>query len=521
MDAPNPPEDLKARLSALSDRLAPLLTGDVAFRTIQQRLDAALGRRSIPVLPEIPDPKISDEGARHIVRELGRQENEYGFEGMATPADVPELPPIQDSERVLYQAERDAPILVGLCRHRPPIGEPLLDEYIRIQSSNSYVEYRTEAIYRVLSEVVKHPVQEWVRDRLPAIMSGVLAVNTVVFDEGVPLTVLALRAARNDAEGIAAFNAAWATADEGINKLGEERGRGDTLGHHRRRYAALAECLATLPLGIDPATGRVAQGGDQGPAKREAIRKLLTIAVRMPRGYAGYMAPTWETLAETARICRVEGEAVPWSTETWRDVLLRNAQASAHNIRDYRFCLRTTARINALRIRWWRPEGFDVRNSAARLAADPAAPEFSALHRIDEKYQWREIRRPDEALPSYITGARDFEALAGAYGRPAQAFADLNREPEPPVSDVDGIFELIRVPDNKLPTYLAARFSAEALVAPGLTARARARVLQQLAPVAIENPTALDTVLRRLLLASHTLIDDTTLDALAGVTTRQ
>ena len=50
---------------------------------------------------------------------------------------------------------------------------------------------------------------------------------------------------------------------------------------------------------------------------------------------------------------------------------------------------------------------------------------------------------------------------------------------------------------------LAARFASAVLIAPGLTDERRSALIQQLAPLAITNRTALDTVLARLLLSAR------------------
>ena len=83
---------------------------------------------------------------------------------------------------------------MSLAYHEPAIGDPLFDEYLSIQGSNSYIEYRLETLRRVLEAVVAHPSQLWVRGRLALLMSGALSLVTSYFDEGVALARVDLAA---------------------------------------------------------------------------------------------------------------------------------------------------------------------------------------------------------------------------------------------------------------------------------------------------------------------------------------
>ena len=74
----------------------------------------------------------------------------------------------------------------------------------------------------------------------------------------------------------------------------------------------------------------------------------------------------------------------------------------------------------------------------------------------------------------------------------------------------------INVPDPELRPLLAARLAAEALAAPNLAAHERSALIRSLVPVAITAPTALDTVLSRLLLAEKPA-EPSTLDTLAAL----
>ena len=107
------------------------------------------------------------------------------------------------------------------------------------------------------------------------------------------------------------------------------------------------------------------------------------------------MAPARLTLAETARVCGIEHEPF-YGQATWLERALGDARASAHNIQDTAFCVRTTARVNAMRFRWWQPGGVNnLHKLVVEFAENPAAEPYAALHVIGEAYRfatWRTTR---------------------------------------------------------------------------------------------------------------------------------
>jgi hypothetical protein len=62
---------------------------------------------------------------------------------------------------------------------------------------------------------------------------------------------------------------------------------------------------------------------------------------------------------------------------------------------------------------------------------------------------------------------------------------------------------LVRIPDPEFAAYMAARLAAEILVQIPADNRSRVQLIGMLVPVAERNPTMLDVVLARLLLAAH------------------
>jgi hypothetical protein len=74
----------------------------------------------------------------------------------------------------------------------------------------------------------------------------------------------------------------------------------------------------------------------------------------------------------------------------------------------------------------------------------------------------------------------------------------------------------VNIPDPGLSPLLAARFAARALADRSLTDDERKRAIRTLVPAAAANPTALDVVLARLLLAER-LPDLPMLDAISDL----
>ena len=109
--------------------------------------------------------------------------------------------------------------------------------------------------------------------------------------------------------------------------------------------------------------------------------------------------------------------------------------------------------------------------------------------------------------------ADNLARLAELYHRPLADLLRLNHEHGWKAQTSLPKGTEVRIPDRGLAPLLAARFTAGVLVDTALDAVQRIEVIQSLVPVAAANPTALDTVLARLLLAARPS-DRTRLDAL-------
>ena len=221
---------------------------------------------------------------------------------------------------------------------------------------------------------------------------------------------------------------------------------------------------------------------------------LLDLACKLPKGFAGFRAFSALTLAEST-------EVVLPGDQPAIDAALESAQAASHRIQDYPFCLRATAIINAMRMNWWNPPmEFD---KVEAFLKEPLTEDFCAVHRVLEEFRERYSDAMFQSLPipESVLQARTLTEIADAYRRKPEALTGVNRWFEPEGQLNAG--ETVNIPEPELVPVLAARFASAVLIAPGLTDERRSALIQQLAPLAITNRTALDTVLARLLLSAR------------------
>jgi hypothetical protein len=370
------------------------------------------------------------------------------------------------------------PPMVALAVGDPHVGEHYLQEYLRLQSAYNYPTYRFGSLWALLRAVLQHPEQAWVKEKVRELAIAALGGASVEFQEGLPLTVLALRARAGEAGTVGHLQDLARQIWQEAEKYEPGQGQGDTWGRYKRLLATLAQVQAALSVdvGYTPAA-------------------LLQRAQWIRYGFAGYHAPACLALAEAIRICQ------PKEEQTWPEGMLESAQQAAHNIQEGTFCARITGRVNAMRAFWWPPTGLDVAQKSAALHTSPRSQEFASLHYVGHQYQGRGQRPQSWPLPHRVQEANTLVMLADAYQRALSEFLRLNRDWEPDQVIPSG--ERIYVPDPGLAPLLAARLAAEALVASRMSDSVRAALIQSLVPVAAANPTTLDTVLARLLLAAQ------------------
>jgi hypothetical protein len=391
-----------------------------------------------------------------------------------------------------YLAVRHAPLLVAFAAANPANGDVYLRRYIAIHSGYQYVQYRNRSLWIVLENVLLHPDPDWIRPILRELATAALAGSSLEFREMLPLTVLALQTASGkpgsrealDALRNQAIDQAAQVPDEpgnplNVNMLASWKFRStsaapapgdDSWGAHRRRLAAHAQILARLQNDM------------------QSANELLTGAVTLKRGFAGFQAPVYLMLAEAFLICN---NARPPFIEIVLDMALR----AAHNVQDASFCLRVTSRCNAMRALWWSAP-FDLRQAVSTLAENPRHEQFSARHIVLEPYAHRDSTCLP--IPLAVLHAASLESIAESYHRPLSELRRVN-----PGIDVHAPLEpgiSINIPDPGFATWIAARLSAEILVDQTLPDAQRVGLMQLLVPVATPNPTVLDLTLSRLLL---------------------
>jgi serine/threonine-protein kinase len=391
---------------------------------------------------------------------------------------------LRDRDAGGYLATLDGPPLVALAKEEPGVGEPLLERYLDVHRAYGYPQYRNGSLWELLAAVLLHPSQDWVREWLTRVDQVVLAApNRGEFLESLVIAVLALQADAGDSEAKeelarhrdAAVDQALALPPSPV------RGEGDAWGLHRRRLAGLAEAYSRFPLdGSNPAD-------------------LVAGALALGRGFAGITAPASLTLAETASV------AAPGDASSMIERALTAAEEAAHNIQDATFCARTTARVAAMRERWWsgpQPFADQVAQVIGRLARDQSSPEFSAVHVVGESYSHRDpVSRA--LMPERMLTAATLDDLAWVYQRPIEEFLRHNEGHGWAPGEHLPNGTRVNVPDPGFQPLIAARLSA-AVLSGGPPGPSRSALLRQLVPVTGADVTALATVIARLLLCSPT-----------------
>lgn len=454
-----------------------------------ERVDAVLaGRR--PTVPPPLDAAVTEREVEAILAQIGGLdlEGRSGYaEALSEPLAAPSHEAMVEAERggdeaPVFMSEIHSPRLVAHVLQRPALWTAATDpvqEYIDLHAANAYRLYRNGSLYGILRAVLAHTDDAWVRRTLQRLATAALAGGEPVFDEGVSVVLESWQAAGGDR---AALDARIAKAVTGISSLSPHRGYGDSWSHHRRRIAAILEAAAVV-------------------LHDSTISNLLPPLTppTIPDGYAGPSAPGWLTVAEALHLA-----GRPW--EQVRDALVR-ARSAAHNVQDATFCLKTTSRVNAMIDLWWEtpagaPKAINVRQVIPRFVVNPSAAEFAAKHIAGWRYPGRRDRRETHPLPDWATQIGSVELLVRAYQLPLSRVLELNSDL---ASSHAPLGPDTRLPDADFTPLLAARLAAAALADVTLAKDERTSLIQSLVPLATANPTALDTVLARLLSAAGPL----------------
>jgi hypothetical protein len=451
------------------------------------RLDADL--TGVPAaLPPLPPPPDLPFITAILDRIGGGGDNATGIEPLAVQ--MVEAIHMEADSVPAYLAEMDGPPLVSFAALDAAQNTRFLRDYIAIHAANHYLHYRNRSLWALIAPVLLHPDPTWTRAMLVELAQAALTDTRIDFREGLSLALQALRE-KAGSPGATPFRARVEEAKKEADAvLAAGPVEGDPWSHHLRRLAMMAEIHA-LAL-----------------SDRIAAADLFGRARALPFGFAGFRAPACMALAETASICLPESPAAVADS-------LDQAMRAAHNVQDYVLCARATSRVNATKLRWWKapPDRLTVAAITQRLLAAPGGPELAAVHVVGESYGCR-VEMPQRLhIPDWVRGASTLSDLARVYQRARTLLQQLNPEAGCPDDAPLPAGTLVDIPDPELAPLLATRLAAEALTSPALPARGRVELIQMLVPPAVANPTALDLVLTRLVLAALPC-DPTMLDRL-------
>lgn len=484
----------------------PLLDDDgIAATMLTDLHDRVLGsitQMDRPVTPTPPDGNTDSlEQAQQIIALMSVGGN---VEGLADAADAYGT----EEEGAVFGVEVEMPILVAAAAAHPGPGDELLDQYIELQGANPYSDYRNRSLAVLLEGVAKLPNPWQARRQTVHVVECALNPSPVQFCDFLELRVEGRKRQKGGSPGKRFLRLAtelesqaiathaggasnpYATSHQAVRPYhASSPSPNDLWSFLRRRMAAAAETLA----GLD--------------ASEEAAR-LLDRAMLIMEGFAGFRAPAFMTLAEANLIVRPE-------TPRARLDCVERALVAAHNIQDPSFCARSTAMVNAVRRRLdLRP---DITAEVEHFVSSPSARavNFGSQHAVGEPFSHRE--RHDHVPIDLVSGANKLEQLAlDVFHLPVAALEYAN--PGLSRSEQLALGSYVIVPDPAFTPLMATWLSADT-VAAELSNEEKARLIALLVPCALSNPTALDTLLARLVGVAPTVDVDDLSSALGLVAT--
>jgi hypothetical protein len=468
---------------ALRDRVAAMQPLSPRAARLIEFFDAWTGAGPSPARDPLP-PVLPPEVVQAIVDRMGGS-GAIAMAELLAAHNIPEVrnPSLRANEG--YLSQHDGPHLVGFAEAVGGPGDALLRQYIEIHTGYQYVQYRNRSLAFLLDAMSNHRDPWWVRGQSVQIATSALAGSRSDFQEALPLAVLAVRAG-SDPVATASLESRIQQAVAFAEALHSGR-QSDPLSRSKRWLAVLVEALDSL----------------RRPAECHALVGLSLGILRT--GFAGYSAPACLTLAEAIEIA--QDDPYPGALRDALDAAL----SAAHNVQDPLFCARITTRVHALRADWW-DTSFDLEATVDRFTSTPDAPEFCPTFRVRERYEHRspDSMQMDPELRDADTVARIERAFRRRPGELTPINPGVDRDTPLP----DGFS--VRLPDPGFATWLAARFAARASADRALAPVRRIAILRALVPLAAANPTALDTVLARLVFAEQPASSGV-LDRLAGL----
>lgn len=463
----------------LRQRIADPMINEYPLDLLAARLDAALAGQAEPELPALPLPPNPDEARELVLRLAGQPVDSEMLKDYAMKTGAGELlmPHTRD-----YASKVDGPPLVAFTLQYPKPGSDLFQQYINLHTSYDYAEYRRKSLWWLLHAVVRHPNPEWVLTYLPKICAAALVGRRLDYQQGVALTVMALRAAAGGQKATD-LQAEIDKARKELQQLQGSRRQGDTYGRRQRRLVAIAQAKALLLNDPDSAASLLAEALDTSEHNF---------------GLAGFQFATSLAINEAFLVCK------PEDTNQAQQAL-DYALVSAQNITDTSFCARSKARVNTIQHHWKSLTTNELIQAVDQLRDDPLSQRFSTLHLTGQDWKRDPGTKP---LDSWFSKPETLADLARAYNQSPEELERLNRPQGLTLkSSLDGILE-VYIPDPGFATFLASRFSAFVLCNPDLGWDMKIELLQKLVPIAAPNPTILDIVLSRLLIAHRPIIPD-------------
>lgn len=367
------------------------------------------------------------------------------------------------SEMPIYTAARDGSPLVAFAAQYPQPGNRYFEQYRELHAANQYRHYRDLALWILLEAVLRHPADKWVREQVVWLAKSALSDTETMFHEALPLVLTALKKENKDA-AIAALQAS-ARRIESEDHSGRDI-LDDIWGYKRRFFGALAEAATGIP--------------DAGAQSEQWLKQVMHT-----RGFAGFQYAARLALTESALICGEPGKT---------NRLLDMAEKSAQNINDAVFCLRSTARVQALKNNWWSGSVGNMAELVNLLAKEPGNVRFASQFQLGEQFSLRKDTYDKVSLPYLAYNAQSLVDVAELFRCSLSDLERLNPDFSPGMT-------VVHVPDTAFLSMIATRLSADLLANPAkLTFEQRLSLMLQLLPLVADDRSALDTILARILL---------------------
>jgi hypothetical protein len=468
-------------------------SGKHPLQLLAKRAAAAWGGRQ-PVLSALPPPPPDEllEAAIYRIRsekiQVGLLQSYLEEVAHSVRESEPVLEdPVTEEEVVRWRnARMDGTTLIAYAAAHPGKMNAYraFVDYLDVVAANQYRPYRNLALWSLMEAVLLHPDPHWVRDALARVISAALNPGGAPFTEAFGNILLGLKSLLKYQPAVDMLEERRTQALNRISSLSEERGHNDVTGAHKRRLAALALAHNLVPEKQPEAAG------------------LLELAVNIPRGYAGFLAPAWLNLAETALIMGKD--------PVWIRTRLDEALLTARHVQNPAFRARTILFVNTLLEKWWglptgemQPVAAALEETVYAFIANPNEPRFMPFYRLGQSFNQPSSGPEARDLPYDLLYAPNLAGIAAFLGYAPQAVLQINHasgwELNTPL--VTGLSEIF-LPDPDFTPWLAVYLAAR-LAASGESRSKKQELIHLLVRPVISDRTALDTIVARLLYAAR------------------